>query len=286
MGIDMLILHSRSLNKGVAHELKKRVEELERLLHTKTSQNGSATPRRHSAKPDDVEPNDWQQSVDALHEFQETRDVMAIDTRENIQLSPSVTEESSTLSDLAPQTVKFDMSSGRLQFFGPTTNMHIYSRDRSVSATSNNLPESQWHISFLIHDFTKATHDYLMELYWGCFNSVFHLVHKFAFYDDMERGCSQFYSSFLHVCLLAEGFRYANKSRPDIQKLISDDPQVCSILHAKAKKMAQLELEKTAGIPSIQGLLCLGDLETTCGRDDTGWMFSGKNPQCTSERKG
>jgi hypothetical protein len=77
------------------------------------------------------------------------------------------------------------------------------------------------------------------------------------------------------MCLLAQGYRYADKSRPDIQRLASTEPRVSSILHAKAKKMAELELEKTRGITSIQALLLLADLEAGVGRNDTGWMYTG-----------
>jgi hypothetical protein len=137
--------------------------------------------------------------------------------------------------------------------------------------------ESHWPIPLLIRDLSPETHDCLMELFWSCHNLVFHIVHKDAFYDDLEQGGTQFYSLFLHICMLAMGFRYADKGRPDIQRLAMNtvSGHISSTLHMKAKSLAKVELEKPGGIPSIQAFILLGDLECMTGRDDTGWMFAG-----------
>jgi hypothetical protein len=120
--------------------------------------------------------------------------------------------------------------------------------------------ESHWPIALLINDLSPETHDYLMDLFWNYHNSVFHLVHKDAFYDDREQGATQFYSVFLHFCMLAVAVRYADKDRQDIQR-IALTGTASSTLHAKARSMARLELERPGGIPSIQALFLLGDLE-------------------------
>jgi hypothetical protein len=135
--------------------------------------------------------------------------------------------------------------------------------------------ESHWPIALLVTDLSPEAHDYLIDLYWSCHNSVFHLVHKDAFYDDRERGETSFYSVFLHLCMLATGYRYSDKDRQDMQRL-STNQGAGSILQAKARHMARLELERPGGIPSIQALFLLGDLECMIGRDDTGWMYAGK----------
>lgn len=178
------------------------------------------------------------------------------------------------LGKLIPRPVKFDMASGRVRFFGPTTSMHILSR--STSDTSK-TPESFWPISTLVRDLSPETHDYLIELFFDCHNSALHIVHKWAFFDDLKSGGTQFYSNFLHMTMLAEGYRYADRNRADMKKLAtpSSHPD-SSTFHAKAKKMAELELLKPGGIPSIQAFFLLGDLEVGIGRDDTGWMFAGR----------
>jgi hypothetical protein len=48
-----------------------------------------------------------------------------------------------------------------------------------------------------------------------------------------------------------------------------------SDLHREAKYLFEYELEKPGGIPSVQALLILGDLECGVGRDNTGWMIGG-----------
>lgn len=133
--------------------------------------------------------------------------------------------------------------------------------------------ESYWPIALILPDLTPEAHDHLMELFWACHNSCIHLVHKDAFYDDQERGGTQFYSTLLHVCMLTISIRYASHTRPDIQRLELKG-QVGSTLHAKAKYMGRNELERPGGIPSVQALLLLADIERTSGRDDTGWVFA------------
>lgn len=146
------------------------------------------------------------------------------------------------LGKLAPQPVKFDMASGRVRFFGPTTNMHILSRSTSDPSKT---PESFWPISTLVRDLSPETHDYLIDLFFDCHNSALHIVHKWAFFDDLKSGGTQFYSNFLHMAMLAEGYRYADRNRVDIRKLAtpSSHPD-SSIFHTKAKKIAELELIK------------------------------------------
>jgi hypothetical protein len=165
-----------------------------------------------------------------------------------------------------------DINSG-VRFFGPTTSMNLL----SVTTLDKTLErhESHWPIALILPDLTPEAHDYLMEIFWTCHNSGIHLVHKDAFYDDQQCGGTRFYSVFLHVCMLAISLRYASKDRQDIQRLVLKG-QVSSTLHMKAKCMAKTEIERPGGIPSIQALFLLADIECMSGRDDTGWMFAGK----------
>jgi hypothetical protein len=98
-------------------------------------------------------------------------------------------------------------------------------------------------------------------------------LHQEAFNEDRELGHTQFYSGFLHVCVLAMGFRFAEKERADIRKIAL--PQMESTLHREAKYMLDHELERPGGIPSVVALLLLGDLECGVGRDNLGWMYGG-----------
>lgn len=164
------------------------------------------------------------------------------------------------------------MSSGRVRYFGPTTNMNVL----TTSSESESLErrENHWPICLVIKDLTMETHDYLMDLYWTCHNSVLHLVHSDAFYHDLERGGTQFYSVFLHLAILATGFKYADKSRKDVQRLAPSGTN-CSTIHEKARAYAKMEHDGPGGIPSVQALGLLADLEFNNGRDDSGWLFAG-----------
>lgn len=174
--------------------------------------------------------------------------------------------------NLVPAPIRFDMSSGRVRYFGPTTNMNVL----TTSSPSKTLErrEIHWPVCTVVRDLPPETHDYLMELYWTCHNSVLHLVHSDAFYHDMERGGTQFYSVFLHLTMLATGFKYANKTRKDIQRLAMAPP-MGSTLHEKARAMAKLEHDGPGGIPSIQAFGLLADINFNMGRDDSGWLFAG-----------
>jgi Fungal specific transcription factor domain len=124
----------------------------------------------------------------------------------------------------------------------------------------------------VINTLPTDTHDYLMDCFWQYYNSVIHVVHKAAIEDDREHG-GQFYSGYLHVCILALGFRNADKSRPDIMRISMPNRE--STLHYVAKFMLDYEIEQPTGIPLIAALLLLGDLECGVGRDSLGWLYAG-----------
>jgi hypothetical protein len=157
--------------------------------------------------------------------------------------------------------LSFDQLSGRLRYFGPTTNCHVHSELGNPLDTEMQVSEQSRRAERIIRSLPIETYDYLMELFWQCYNPVIHVLHQDAFNEDREAGRSQFYSGFLHVCVLAMGFRFADKQRTDIQKIAL--PQMESTLHREAKYMLDHELERPGGIPSVVAMLLLGDLE--CG---------------------
>lgn len=171
--------------------------------------------------------------------------------------------------------LSFDQLSGRLRYFGPTTNCHVHSEVGGTSGpneTRESLEQAR-RAEKTIRQLPMETHDYLMSVFWQHYNSVIHVVHKDAFFEDRENGRSQYYSGFLHICVLAMGYRVADKSRPDMQRLTVAPRE--SSLHREAKFMLEFELERTGGIPSIAALLLLGDLECGVGRDNLGWLYAG-----------
>ena len=170
--------------------------------------------------------------------------------------------------------LSFDQLSGRLRFYGGTVNCHIYSDvDNNDDVDPSEGVEQARRAEKCIRTLSIETHDYLMDLFWQHYNSVLHVVHQEAFNEDRREGKVQYYSGFLHVCILAMGFRFSDKSRLDMQRIALPNRE--SFLHREAKYMLDLELERPGGIPSIAALLILGDAEVGVGRDNVGWMYAG-----------
>jgi hypothetical protein len=166
----------------------------------------------------------------------------------------------------------FDQLSGCLRFFGPTTNYHIYAAHENAFVDVQSHKQTR-RTEKIIQSLTPATHDYLMNLFWDYYNTTLHVVHKEAFNTDRENMGTKYYSGFLHICMLAIGYRFADTTREDMAKITVGQRE--SFLHREAKYMLDVELERPGGLPSVQAFLLLGDLECGVGRDNTGWMFAG-----------
>lgn len=169
--------------------------------------------------------------------------------------------------------LSFDQLSGRLRYFGPTTNCHVHSDSVNPFDATQEMTEQARRADKIIRSIPMETYDYLMDLFWQCYNPVIHVLHQEAFNEDRDMGRTQFYSGFLHVCVLAMGFRFADKDRLDIRRISL--PGMESTLHREAKYMLDHELERPGGVPSVVALLLLGDLECGVGRDNLGWMYGG-----------
>ncbi|KEF56742.1 uncharacterized protein A1O9_06932 [Exophiala aquamarina CBS 119918] len=167
----------------------------------------------------------------------------------------------------------YDENSGRLRYFGPTTNFHIYSGAKHVPYILDSRGQERHGLSIL-EDISPATKEYLMDLYWTYYNSVLFVVHSEAFLADQREGRHVHYSALLHICILAMGIRFADSTRPDINGLLLGVGRE-SRLQLEAKRLLEYELQIPGGLPSVQALLILGDLECAVGRDNTGWMYVG-----------
>jgi hypothetical protein len=181
---------------------------------------------------------------------------------------------SSVVTKLMPSSIRFDMASGRVRYFGSTTHMNVLTKVTAKKGV-HRRQDAHWPIALVLKDLAPATHDYLMNLFWDNHNSVIRLVDREAYHHDQETGGVEYYSTFLHLAILGTGFRYADRRRPDIQKLALSE-HVTSTIHEKTKALGKQELERPGGIPSIQALQLLAGLEFCCSNDDTGWMFQGE----------
>ncbi|KAI1127442.1 fungal-specific transcription factor domain-containing protein [Nemania abortiva] len=165
-----------------------------------------------------------------------------------------------------------DRLSGKLRFFGATANCHVYA-EAPGRHDSRESPEKIRRAERIIRSLTPKTHDYLMQCFWKYHNSVLQVIDKATFEADRGSENPKYYSSFLHIVMLAVGWRFANKDRCDIARINIGNYE--STIHREARYMLEIELEGPMGIPTVQSLLLLGDLECGVGRDATGWMYAG-----------
>ncbi|KAJ2989539.1 hypothetical protein NUW58_g3421 [Xylaria curta] len=165
-----------------------------------------------------------------------------------------------------------DRLSGKLRFFGPTANCHVYAEPPRL-CSSRDPSEQTRRAERIIRSLTPKTHDHLMQSFWKHHNSVLQVIDRAAFEADRGSENPKYYSSFLHIVILAIGWRFANKDRFDVARINIGNYK--STLHREARYMLDAELEGPLGITSVQSLLLLGDLECGVGRDDMGSMFTG-----------
>ncbi|KAI1743177.1 fungal-specific transcription factor domain-containing protein [Xylaria scruposa] len=165
-----------------------------------------------------------------------------------------------------------DRRSGTLRFFGPTANCHVHAESPS-RYHSRESPEQIRRAERVIRSLTPKTHDYLMQSFWKYHNSVLQVIDRAAFEADRGSENPKYYSYFLHIIILAVGWRCANKDHCDIARINLGNYE--STLHREARYMLDVELERPTGVPSVQSLLLLGDLECGVGRDNAGWMYAG-----------
>jgi hypothetical protein len=171
--------------------------------------------------------------------------------------------------------VSFDQLAGQQRYFGPTTNCHIYLDIAASSSESRRQAREQARrTQRVLSALPQSSQDYLLHLFWKHYNSVIRVVDQEAFEVGRDTGGGgAFYSGFLHICILAAGYRFADKQRPDMLRIALPGRE--SLLHREAKYMLDYEMERPGGLPSIAALLLLGDLEVGCGRDNAGWLYSG-----------
>jgi hypothetical protein len=112
-----------------------------------------------------------------------------------------------------------------------------------------------------------------MDLYWTHFNEIMCVVQRRAYEEDFSRRRIGYYSALLHICILAVGYRFADKTREDVKPLGRGRDALESTFYLEAKYMIESELEVPKGLSTICALLLFGDLECGLGRDNVGWMM-------------
>ena len=108
-----------------------------------------------------------------------------------------------------------------------------------------------------------------MFAFWTQYNSIFHLVHQQSFEKDREGIEGPSYNSFLHICMMAMGCKFS-----DLTVLGFHEAEIK--LQREAKSIAECGLGSQREVANVQALLILSDMELARGKDNTGWMYSGK----------
>ena len=155
----------------------------------------------------------------------------------------------------------FDQRNHPLRFFGPSNNRHVYAEVGNSPAPTIHTPRVAVGASTILAALPTETHNYLMDLFWHCYNPFIQLLDRDTFTEGLNKGGNQLYSAFLHVCMLAIGFRFANKDEADIKRISL--PRMESTLHQEARQLLSQGLDQLSGIHSVIALLLLSDLE--CG---------------------
>jgi hypothetical protein len=115
------------------------------------------------------------------------------------------------------------------------------------------------------------TRNYLLDLYWKCFNSVVPVIHRETFEDQQQNGTTFVSFDLLYVCMMAIGYRYAVKSREDMQKIRQPDGD--SIFLMRSKSLLAVALERPPSVLLVAALLLLGDMEWGAGRAKQAWLY-------------
>jgi hypothetical protein len=89
-------------------------------------------------------------------------------------------------------------------------------------------------------------------------------VHKEAFNENMQNSNNKYYSGFLHISILAMGYRFADLERDDMKKITLGNRE-CT-LHREAKYMLDMELERPGG-DSLRASISIAGRSRMRGRE-------------------
>jgi hypothetical protein len=310
------LLESMLKNQGVqpppaVHPPKTRQEAQAKQQNQQSQQSGSDSEQQPQQDSQELHP--IQESLEHHQDFRQTSNEVPSppdsfnddfglqdldqpdNTLANSQTFQPMMKEPSPFRNLDPKkedivhrllstkgNLSFDQLSGRFRFFGPTANSHVYAETGDTFDTREPAEQVR-RAERIIRSLSQETHDYLMNCFWDYYNAPLQVIDRAAFEQDRDAQNPKYYSSFLHITILAGGYRFADLDREDIQRISLGNRE--STFHRESKFMLDIELERPGGIPSVQALLILGDMECGIGRDNTGWMYSGK-PSYSSCRGG
>ncbi|KAM7221981.1 fungal-specific transcription factor [Rhypophila decipiens] len=174
--------------------------------------------------------------------------------------------------DSAHQSFFQDGFPWKYPFYGPTACTHGYSSPLSMGVLHGPRDHDR-RARKLIESLTTSTREHLISCFWDHYNTMHQVVDRQSFEADRRAQKPKFYSTFLHLAMLAAGYRFSDRSRETVKRFTLGSWE--STLHRETRFLVESELERPGGLTSVQGLLILGDLEFGAGRDTAGWIYSG-----------
>lgn len=121
---------------------------------------------------------------------------------------------------------------------------------------------------------SESTQQYILDLYWMNYNVILPFVDREMFTEAKRTHDPHYFSKSLYLCILAVGLRVADMARPQIKALLNEEGER-NTLHVAAKRLVESDIDSSKGLPRIQALLLLGDVEAGLGHYTTGWMYIG-----------
>lgn len=161
-----------------------------------------------------------------------------------------------------------------LQYFGTNTEVAFVLDEGGAGQISMSTVDEGHGPRAALSQVPVPTQEYLINLYWSRYNKEMLLVNKAQFLQDQKNGYSTFYSHYLCLVMLTMGLRFADPTRVDVKTMQLGDR--LTTLHKLARTLVESESVRLRGLPTIQALLILGDLEFHVGRSETAWIYAGE----------
>jgi hypothetical protein len=173
--------------------------------------------------------------------------------------------------------INYEKTKGRLQYFSPTSSLDRYCKE--VLRLQSVLPEvgkKSKRPYKVLSEIPEEVDDYLTNLFWTHYNATKNVVGPAAYRRDRESGRSTSYSGFLHLCVLAIGFLFADQEKEELRSFSPGDGT--SVFYQEAKYALDAELVDPEGLATIRAMMVLSDLECAYGKEELGWIYTGKSP--------
>ena len=157
--------------------------------------------------------------------------------------------------------------SGQTRHFGHTSSLGLVDED-DKSPVRALIPSEAW---------TKVTRDaglvgHLMALYFCWQHPVFVLLSKECFLHDMSKGRTKYCSPLLVNALLSVACGFSD--RPELRTDPDDSKTAGDLFFAEARRL--LFEDESSSLTTVQALALMGLREVSCGRDSSGFHYTGR----------